>query len=151
MDEWDRNTTYPYHIIETKVTQKVSLILRALVQVSIRDDGMGSVHCILLILHQQRKRSGNGALGSHKTLLDPMVRSVNNDLVCFWMNGGATGTFSWWLKVGRVLRLIGCMRGQCWQSPTLSPQCVSLFDLLLPNLFSLLVLWRIHLWNWRIS
>ena len=44
-------TTYHHYVKETRVTQRVSFMLRALVQVSILDDGMSSIHCILLILY----------------------------------------------------------------------------------------------------
>ena len=116
------STTYPHHVKKTEVTQRFSLMIRTLIQISIPNDGSSSIHCILPILHQQRKRrKGDGALGGHETLPNAMVRSINNNLVKFWTSGGAGGTLSQWLELERVLPLPRYIRGQGWQLPTLGP------------------------------
>ena len=70
-------------------------MLQALVQISVSDNGAGSVHDILLILHQQGKgRRNDMALRGHETLPNFMTRSINSHLVHFWMNGWNTGALA---------------------------------------------------------
>lgn len=70
--------------MKAKVTQRVGLVHRALVQIRVSDDGTSSVLSILLALHQQRERRKDyGTLGSYKTFSNPMTRIINSNLACF--------------------------------------------------------------------
>lgn len=110
--------TYPHHVMETKVAQRAGLMLRALVQISVSDDGAGSVHGILLILHLQGKgRRNNMALEGHETLPNFGTKSNNSYLAHLWTNGQTTGAFALRLNVGGVLPLLGGMRGLGRRTP----------------------------------
>ena len=98
--------------METRVAQRVGLILRALVQICVSNDGAGSVHNILLILYQQGKgRRNDMALGGHETLPNSVTRSISSHLAHLWTNGWNASAFAQQLNVRGVLPLLGGMRG----------------------------------------
>lgn len=91
----------------------------------------------------------NSNATTHKTLPNPKMRSINNNLTCLWTSGWATGAFTQRLNIRGVLPLFGDMKGQSQWSPTLSPQGRGILDLFLPILRSMFVLRVINLWNRR--
>lgn len=98
--------------MKARVTQGFDLMLGALIQVSILDDGMGSVHSISLFFHQQGKgRKDDRALRGHKALPYSVMGRISSSLPYIWMNQQSISTFTQRLNIKRVLPLLGAMGG----------------------------------------
>ena len=131
---------------------RVGLMLRALIQVCITDDGTGSVHSVFLLIHQHGNgRRNDRALKGHETLPYSVTRRINSSLAYLRTYGRTTSAFTWWLNVRGMLPLLEGMKGLSRWAPTLGSQGHDdLLDFLLPIFYCLLILWWLHLWNQQV-